>query len=148
MASVLSDSLQPYGLQPSRFLCPWDSPGKNTGVSCHCLLQGIFLTQRLNPRLLCLLHWQTSSSPRAPPRKPLLLNAAAQIFFFLEPRMKEQPPSETCSHSGVLAQKPPRQATRLGLKLCSVVIKVAYTHIPLAKADQVARSKAVGQGDM
>ena len=36
----------------------WDSPGKNTGAGCHALLQGIFLTQGLNPRLLCLLHWQ------------------------------------------------------------------------------------------
>ena len=33
-------------------LCPWDSPGKNTGVGCHSLLQGIFLTQGLNPHLL------------------------------------------------------------------------------------------------
>ena len=37
-------------------LCPWDSPGKNTGVCCHALLQGIFPTQGLNPNLLCLLH--------------------------------------------------------------------------------------------
>ena len=29
--SVMSDSLQPYGLQPTRLLCPWDSPSKNTG---------------------------------------------------------------------------------------------------------------------
>ena len=33
-------------------LCPWDSPGKNTEVGCHSFLQGIFLTQGLNPRLL------------------------------------------------------------------------------------------------
>ena len=33
-------------------LYPWDSPSKNIGVSCHALLQGIFLTQGLNPRLL------------------------------------------------------------------------------------------------
>ena len=32
--SVMSDSLQPHGLQPPRLLCPWDSPGKNTGVVC------------------------------------------------------------------------------------------------------------------
>ena len=38
-----------------------DSPGKNTGVGCHALLQGLFLTQGLNPRLLCLLHWQAGS---------------------------------------------------------------------------------------
>ena len=41
-----------------RLLCPWDSPGKNTGVGCHALLQGIFLTQGLNLHLLCLLHWR------------------------------------------------------------------------------------------
>ena len=37
-----------------------DSPHKNTGVGCHTLLQGIFLTQGSNPHLLRLLHWQTS----------------------------------------------------------------------------------------
>ena len=41
----MSDSLQPHGPWPARLLCPWDSPGKNTGVGCHFLLQGIFLTQ-------------------------------------------------------------------------------------------------------
>ena len=38
--SVVSDSLQPYGLQPTRLLRPWDFPGKSTGVGCHCLLLG------------------------------------------------------------------------------------------------------------
>ena len=42
------------GLLPSRCLCPWDSPGKNTGVGCSNLLQGIFPTQGLNPGLLLL----------------------------------------------------------------------------------------------
>ena len=37
--SVLSDPQRPHGLQPSRLLCPWDFPGKSTGVGCHCLLQ-------------------------------------------------------------------------------------------------------------
>ena len=37
--SVKSNSLQPHGLQPTRLLCPWDSPGKKTGVGCHFLLQ-------------------------------------------------------------------------------------------------------------
>ena len=40
VASVTSDSFWPYGLQPTRLLCPWDSPGKNTGVHCHALLWG------------------------------------------------------------------------------------------------------------
>ena len=62
----MSDSLRPYGLKPTRLLCPWDSPGKNTGVVCHALPQGIFLTQGSNLCLLCLLHWQTGSLPLAP----------------------------------------------------------------------------------
>ena len=40
-----------------RLFCPWDSPGKNTGVDYHTLLQKIFPTQGPNPFLLCLLHW-------------------------------------------------------------------------------------------
>ena len=50
--SVISDSLRPRGLKPTRLLRPWDSPGKNTGVGCHSLLQEIFPTQGLNPGLL------------------------------------------------------------------------------------------------
>ena len=36
----MSEPLQPCESQPARLLCPWDSPGKNTGVGCHTLLQG------------------------------------------------------------------------------------------------------------
>ena len=42
--SVVSHSLWPYVLNPTRLPCPWDFPGKNTGVGCHLLLQGIFPT--------------------------------------------------------------------------------------------------------
>ena len=63
VCSVMSDSLQPYGLQPTRLLCPWNFLGKNTKVGCHFLLQGLFLTQGLNLPLLCLLHWQVDSLP-------------------------------------------------------------------------------------
>ena len=49
---VMSDSFQPYRLQPAEFLCPWKSPGENSGVSSLSLLQGIFLTQKLNQGLL------------------------------------------------------------------------------------------------
>ena len=37
--SVMSDSLRPHGLQPTRLLHPWDFPGNSTGVGCHCLLR-------------------------------------------------------------------------------------------------------------
>ena len=49
----VSDSLPPHGLSAIRPLCPWNSPGKNTGVGCHCLFQEIFPTQGSN---LSLLH--------------------------------------------------------------------------------------------
>ena len=66
--SVMSNSLPPSGLQPARLLCPWNCPGKNTGVGCHFLLQGIFLTRGSNQHLLCLLHQQVDSFPLASPR--------------------------------------------------------------------------------
>ena len=55
MCSVVADSVIPWTVahQASR---PWNFPGKNTGVGCHFLLQGIFPTLGLNPSLLCLLH--------------------------------------------------------------------------------------------
>ena len=49
------------GCSPSGFSVHEDSTGKNTGVGCHALLQGIFLTQGLKLHLLCLLHWQAGS---------------------------------------------------------------------------------------
>ena len=45
-------TLRPHGLYLTRLFCPWDFPGKNTGVGCHFLLQGIFLTQGSKPGLL------------------------------------------------------------------------------------------------
>ena len=50
---MVSKSLWSHGQGPARLLCPWNSPGKNTGVGCHFLLQEIFPTQRLNPGLPC-----------------------------------------------------------------------------------------------
>ena len=63
VTSVLSHSLWPYGTVAPRLLCPWSSPGNNTWVGCHALLQGVFPTQRSNPCLLHLLHWQAGSLP-------------------------------------------------------------------------------------
>ena len=62
VTSAMSDSLWPH----VRHLCPWDSPGKNTGVCCH-LLQGMFLTQGSNSVSPAL---QADSLPTEPPGKP------------------------------------------------------------------------------
>ena len=68
--SIMSNSLQPHGLYPTRLLFPWNSPGKNTRAGCNFLFQGIFLTQGSNPHLwhllLCrqiLYHWATWEAP-------------------------------------------------------------------------------------
>ena len=62
---MVSDSLQPHGLQPIRLLCP---RGKNTRVGCYVFFQGIFLNQGSNPGLLhcrqilfCLSHQESPS---------------------------------------------------------------------------------------
>ena len=71
---VLAKSLQlcptlchPMNCSPTRLLFPWDSPGKNTGMGCRALLQGIFPTKGLNAHLLC---YQAGSLPLGPPEKP------------------------------------------------------------------------------
>ena len=55
------DSLWPHGLQPSRFLCPWNFPGKNTEMGCHFPLHRIFLNKGSSLYLLHLLQWQVGS---------------------------------------------------------------------------------------
>ena len=76
--SVVSDSLWPHGLEPTRLLRSWNFPGKNTRVSCHFLLQVIFPAQGLNPGLLhcrqTLYHLSHLGRPTPLP---------AVIFFFL-----------------------------------------------------------------
>ena len=70
--TVLSDSLGPHGLEPTRLLCPWDFSQKNTGVGCHFLLQGFFTTQGLTPHFPCLLHWQVDTLPPSHRGSPCL----------------------------------------------------------------------------
>ena len=78
--SVLSALCNPVGCNPPGCSAHGDSPGKNSGVGCHVLLQGIFLSQGLNPHLLCLLHWQACSLPLVPPGKPLRVSKRKQIL--------------------------------------------------------------------
>ena len=64
--------------------CPWDSPGKKTGVGCHFPLQGILQTQELNPCLLHLLHWQAGSLPPVPPGKPILEESSSRWLSLIQ----------------------------------------------------------------
>ena len=82
--------LRPHGLQPAKLFCPCDFPGKNTGLGCHChfLLQGIFLTQRSNPRLL---HWKADS---------LSLNQWEGSFVIIQGKPVEDKPTSWDDDSG------------------------------------------------
>ena len=76
--SVMSNSLRPHGLQLTRVLCPWNSPGKNTGLRCHSLLQGNFPTQGSN---LGLLHCRQKSLPSQPPGVPYPIPKNYSLFI-------------------------------------------------------------------
>ena len=87
----MSDSFETPRTVAARFLYSWDFPGENTGVGCHFLLQGIFLTQGSNSHLL---HWQVES---------LALSQEA-LLCFREIKMKDHE----------LRVLPNEQAGRLG----------------------------------
>ena len=67
----------PMDYSPTRLLCAWDSPGKNAGVGCHALLQGILLIQGLNLYLLHLLPWKAGSLPLVPDVQYLILHTTS-----------------------------------------------------------------------
>ena len=118
--SVVSTSLKPYGLWPTRHLCPWNSPGKNTEVGSHSLLQGIFLTQGWNQGLLhrrrvlyCLSPGSPASQAGSLPSEPGVPWIAGGFFTVwargLLPRRRvlyRLSPRKALSHQG--SPKSPR----------------------------------------
>ena len=84
--SVMSNSLQPHGLQPTMLLCPWDCPGKNARVGCYFCFHGIFLTLGQNLHLLHLLHWPEYSSPLRHLENPIIYQ---QFQFHIFPLTKQ-----------------------------------------------------------
>ena len=71
LVTVMSESLQPFGLQHTRLLYPWDFSGKNTGVGCHFLLQGIIPSSGTEPAFPVSLVLQADFLPAKPLGKPL-----------------------------------------------------------------------------
>ena len=80
--SVVSESLQPFGLQPIRLLCPWNFPGKNNGVGGHFLLQGTLLSPGKNSCLLCLQHCKWILYPLIHQGTPVAV-VCLSLFFFI-----------------------------------------------------------------
>ena len=90
---VLITCVQLFGIPwTTRLLCLWDFPDKNTGMGCHVLLQGIFLTQGLNPHLLNLLHCRWILYHWTFREAPLSVGSedywAVLVFFFFFPAEK------------------------------------------------------------
>ena len=100
----LCQTRQPYGLWPTKLLCQWDFPGKNTEVGCHFLLQGIFSTEGSKLCFLCLLHWEASSLPLSS------VQSLSRVWLFETPwivarqaSLSSQTP-RVCSNSCPLSQ--------------------------------------------
>ena len=71
----------PMERYPARFLCPWDFPGKNTGVGCLFLLQGIFLTPEIEPTPLALADGFFTTDPLGNPKLTFGVNFKFKINF-------------------------------------------------------------------
>ena len=83
-----SPTLRPRELQPTSLLCPWDSPGKNTGVGCRFLLRGTFLTQGSDPCRPHLLHWYVDSLPLSHPGSPSEMMLGIYSAQFVDRRVQ------------------------------------------------------------
>ena len=101
--SVMFGSLWLHGLQPARLLCPWDSPGKNTGRGCHFPLQEIFQAQGSNPSLLCLLHWQVGSLPLSHLGIPIVTHEALENLHQLSYAHSSPPGLPCCRWCDLIA---------------------------------------------
>ena len=133
----MSNSLRPYGLWLARLLWSWNSPGKHTGVGCHFLLQGIFLTQESNTGLLhyrqILYQLSYEGSPDLLPIRTCYLlvmgsekEAMRAGWLFL---CKKPTPPWTCQSKWCEGWKPcsPSFHTHLHLPSFSVMILVALS---------------------
>ena len=143
----MSNSLQPHGLQPAWFLCPWGFPGKNTEVGCHFLLQRIFLPDpEIEPTSPALAGRFFTPEPPGkcsylatarlkqtfcgdPPRLPLQLSPtflkSLSLGQFISPWSPEWPlevgfiSNEQCSHQHLVPTTNPKCVW------CAVGMKVA-----------------------
>ena len=73
-------SWRPHRQEPTRLVCPWDSPGKNAGVGCQALLRGSLRTQGLSLHLSRPLRWQTGPLPLVPPGRPKMPPGATECL--------------------------------------------------------------------
>ena len=82
-STAVSNFLQPRGLWLTRLLCPWNLPGKNSGVGCHFLLQGIFPDPEIEPASLASPALAERFFTTAPPGNLIYHSAGHRILFVL-----------------------------------------------------------------
>ena len=84
VTSVIPDSVRPCKRQPTRLFCPWDSPGKNTGLGCHFLLQYMHACQVTS--VMSDSVWPYGQQPTRPlcPRDSLGKNTGVGCHFLLQ----------------------------------------------------------------
>ena len=107
----MSDSVRPHRWQPTRLLFPWDSPGKNTGVGCPFLRQGIFLTQGSNPGLPhCMQTLYRLSYQRSPSKTQKSSSKFQKDVSFIDKIRKElykKDLHDQDNHDGVITHLEP-----------------------------------------
>ena len=87
--SVVSNSVRPHRQQPTRLLCPWDSPGKNTGVGCHFLLQ----CMKVKRKVKLLSRARLLATPwTAAYQAPLSMGFSRQEYWSGVPLPSPEPP--------------------------------------------------------
>ena len=108
VAKLCPTLLRPHGLWPVRLFCPWDFLGKNTGVSCHFLLQGIFPTQGSNLNLLCLLHCRQILYHRATREAPKVTSVQSSRSVVSPTLCNQSLPAWVFSNESTLRMRLPK----------------------------------------
>ena len=101
------DSLWPYGLQLSRILCPWNPPGKNTGVGCDAHL----------------LHWQVGSLPLKPTAKPTHMQIHEERSHVSKAHLAKSCLSQKC-----IKMYPPCYRCPMGFQHTAIANTEAFEH--------------------
>ena len=96
--SVMSDSVRPLGMYPTGFSVQGDFPGKNTEAGCHALLQGILLTQGLNPGLPHCMWILYHVSHQGGAGLLVLKNVGCFIFLEYKGQINDNPSVRSCTH--------------------------------------------------
>ena len=138
--SVVSDSLWLHGLKPSRLLCPWNSPGKNSGLGCPFLLLGIFLNQGLNPSLLHCI-------PYTYRKHKFFFFLSLNLVTWLQAARHQSPESEDALGAPLRSQSPGTQSVAYSWLVAvlfsrgscpsrgCLASRVRHVHAPLTSAD-------------